>query len=117
VTDSRGQTASGQVSVTIEPRPPVEVNSPSTCCAAGKVGTSYPYIAFGAEGGQTPYTWTVASGGVPPGLSFSSGNPGTLINNVLSGTPTKAGTFAFTMKVTDNLGGTATKAFSISISP
>jgi len=68
------------------------------CCTVGTVGSAYPYIAFGAIGGQTPYTWTVASGQVPPGLSFSSGNPGTFINNVLSGTPTKAGTFAFTMK-------------------
>jgi hypothetical protein len=83
----------------------------------GKVGTAYPYLAFGASGGETPYTWTVASGQVPSGLTFSSGNPGTLINNVLSGTPTKAGTFAFTMKVTDNLGGTATQTFSITINP
>jgi hypothetical protein len=117
VTDSLGSTATGQVQVTIQPRPPVQINSPTSCCNAGKVGTAYPYIAFGATGGQTPYTWTVASGQVPSGLSFSSGNPGTLINNVLSGTPTKTGTFAFTMKVTDNLGGTATQAFSITIDP
>jgi hypothetical protein len=81
----------------------------------GAVGTAYPYIAFGAIGGQTPYTWTVASGQVPPGLGFSSGNPGTFINNVLSGTPTRAGTFAFTMKVTDSLGDTASQSFSITV--
>jgi hypothetical protein len=76
---------------------------------------AYPYIAFGAAGGQTPYTWSVSSGQVPPGLTFSSGDPGTFINNVLSGTPTKKGTFGFTMKVTDSLGGTATQSFSITV--
>ncbi len=115
VTDGRGVTATGQVNITIDPRPPLEVSGTGVCCATGTVGTAYPYIAFGASGGQTPYTWSVASGQVPPGLVFSSGNPGTLINNVLSGTPTKAATFAFTMKVTDSLGDTATQSFSIAI--
>jgi hypothetical protein len=117
VMDRFGTTATGQTSITISPRPPLKVDSPTWCCNVGKVGTAYPYLAFGASGGETPYTWTVASGQVPSGLTFSSGNPGTLINNVLSGTPTKAGTFAFTMKVTDNLGGTATQTFSITINP
>lgn len=117
VTDSLGSTASGQVSLTIDPRPPLQISGTGVCCSVGKVGAAYPYIAFGAIGGETPYTWTVATGQVPPGLTFTSGNPGTFINNILSGTPTKAGTFAFTMKVTDNLGDTTSQEFSITIRP
>ena len=117
VSDYNGQQATQQFSLTIDPMPPLQLSGTGPCCTAGTVGTAYPAIAFGATGGQPPYTFSVAAGQVPPGLSFSSGNPGTYNNNVLSGTPAKAGTFAFTMKVTDNLGDTATQAFSITIDP
>jgi hypothetical protein len=117
VSDYNGQQATQQFSLTIDPMPPLQLSGTGPCCTAGTVGAAYPAIAFGATGGQPPYTFSVAAGQVPPGLSFSSGNPGTYNNNVLSGTPTKAGTFAFTMKVTDNLGDTATQAFSITIDP
>jgi hypothetical protein len=40
----------------------------------------------------TPFTWTVDSGTLPPGLSLSSAG-------AITGTPTAAGTFNFTMKV------------------
>jgi len=117
VSDYDGQQATQQFSLTIDPMPPLLLSGTGPCCNAGTVGTAYPAIAFGATGGETPYTFSVAAGQVPPGLSFSSGNPGTYNNNVLSGTPTKAGTFAFTMKVTDSLGDTASQGFSITIDP
>jgi len=117
VSDYDGQQASQQFSLTIDPMPPLLLSGTGPCCNAGTVGAAYPAIAFGATGGETPYTFSVAAGQVPPGLSFSSGNPGTYNYNVLSGTPTKAGTFAFTMKVTDSLGDTASQRFSITIDP
>jgi len=64
------------------------------------------------EGGNiidaTPFTWTVDSGSLPPGLSLSSGG-------AITGTPTAAGTFNFTLRVTDATGLTATQALSITI--
>jgi large repetitive protein len=121
VTDTLGDTASGQVSITINPRPPLKISEPTAAAGpAGTVGTAYPGIGFAATGGQTPYTWTVATGQVPPGLAFHTPSsyqrhtfPGADI--ILTGTPTTAGTFNFTIKVTDSLGDTASQSVSITI--
>ena len=121
VTDTLGDTASGQVSITINPRPPLKISEPSAAAGpAGTVGTAYPGVVFAATGGQTPYTWTVATGQAPPGLAFHTPSsyqrhtfPGADI--ILIGTPTTAGTFTFTTKVTDSLGDTATQSLSITI--
>ena len=60
----------------------------------GTVGTSYSKTIT-ATGGQYPsYVWSLASGELPDGLSFSSGG-------VISGTPSKAGTFTFVVSVND----------------
>ena len=58
----------------------------------------------------TPFTWTVDSGTLPPGLSLSSGG-------AITGTPTAAGTYNFTLKVVDSTGLTATQAQTITIAP
>ena len=57
---------------------------------------------FEVSGGVSPYTYTLGSGSIPSGLSFSSTNRGQL-----AGTPTVSGTFTFAVKVQDNLGNTA----------
>src|SRR5262249_47236912 len=44
------------------------------------VGVSYPAQALAATGGTTPYTWSVASGNLPLGLTLSTGG-------LISGTP------------------------------
>jgi uncharacterized repeat protein (TIGR01451 family) len=56
----------------------------------------------------TPFTWTVGSGTLPPGLSLSSAG-------AITGTPTAAGTFHFTMKLVDATGLTARRAQTITI--
>jgi uncharacterized repeat protein (TIGR01451 family) len=58
----------------------------------------------------TPFTWTVQSGTLPPGLSLSSAG-------AITGTPTAAGTFKFTLKVVDSTGLTDTQAQIITIAP
>jgi uncharacterized repeat protein (TIGR01451 family) len=57
-----------------------------------------------------PFTWTVDSGTLPPGLSLSSAG-------AITGTPTAGGTFHFTMKVVDSTGLTAKHAQTITIAP
>ncbi len=61
-----------------------------------------------ATGGLTPYTWSIASGNLPAGLTLSSGG-------VISGTLTTAGTSNFTVRVQDANAVASTKSLSIVI--
>ena len=58
-----------------------------------------PYSAtLTAAGGVGPFTWALASGSLPAGLTLAtSGN-----NGVISGTPTALGTSTFKVQVTDS---------------
>ncbi|HJV66686.1 MAG TPA: putative Ig domain-containing protein [Geomonas sp.] len=66
-------------------------------------------------GGTGPYTWSLDDGSepLPAGLSLDS------LAGTISGIPTLASTtpYTFTLKVTDSVGATKTKAFSILVSP
>jgi hypothetical protein len=98
----------GTFSITVGAPPPLTISFPATCCNAGKVGVSYLQNFF-SSGGTGPFTWTV-TGKLPPGVAQTSrGAPS------LSGTPTKAGTFAVTVKVTDSAGNRATESGTITI--
>ena len=65
-----------------------------------------------AAGGTLPYSWSIASGSLPPGLTLTSGG-------IIGGTPTAPGTFNFVAQVSDagNPIQTATKALTIRIMP
>lgn len=75
--------------------PPVITLSP-TSLGAGQVGAAYSQ-SVSASGGTAPYTYT-ASAGLPAGLTLSTGG-------VLSGTPTAAGTFNFSIDAQDSTTG------------
>lgn len=83
----------------------------------GAVGVFYTYNLT-ATGGTTPYTWSFSVGGLTacPGLSLT-----TVANvGVISGTPSAAGTCAFTEEVTDSATptpATRTQPNSITITP
>jgi len=76
----------------------------------GTVGEFYCCGNLFASGGVQPYTWTVVAGALPPGLELPRRE------NTISGTPTTAGTFTFTVRVTDDVGAFSEKAFTITIS-
>ena len=60
----------------------------------GTVNTAYSQTL--AATGDTPITWSIDSGDLPDGLSLSG--------STISGTPTAAGTFAFTVKAQNSKG-------------
>ena len=62
-----------------------------------------------ADGGTTPYTWTVGDGQLPPGLTLATGG-------TLSGTPTGIGSYRFSILVTDTTGQTTTNSFALAVS-
>lgn len=61
-----------------------------------------------ASGGTSPYTFSLATGTLPNGLSLSSGGS-------LSGTPTQTGNFNFSVLVRDSLGETGGRTYSLTI--
>jgi hypothetical protein len=67
------------------------------------------------QGARGPLHWTVT--GLAPGLTTTPGNHGSTL--VITGTPTRAGTFAFTVTVTDSgpAPSTLTGTFSLTVSP
>uniref|UniRef100_Q02BT6 Ig family protein n=1 Tax=Solibacter usitatus (strain Ellin6076) TaxID=234267 RepID=Q02BT6_SOLUE len=106
VRDSVGASVSAQLPLVISP-PPVSISTGGL--PNGTVGV--PYIGIiGATGGASPYSFAVAGGKLPDGLSFNS-------NGTVSGTPTTPGTFTFSVNVTDSAGGSTGRDFSITIAP
>jgi uncharacterized protein (TIGR03437 family) len=97
---------------------------------AGGVGIPYAQQAIVAAGGTAPYTnWAVTAGSLPPGMGLMNvgvcQDPligtqlpnGCIVWGNLSGTPTAAGAFTFTVQTTDAANATATKQFSLTINP
>jgi len=60
----------------------------------GFIGLNYNQV-IAAFGGTPPYSWTIASGTLPPGLSLSS-------FGFMTGTPTQLGVYNFVLQVTDS---------------
>jgi hypothetical protein len=71
------------------------VNNPSIL--NGTVGVPYNFQPV-ATGGTLPYTWTAGSSGSETGLPRGL----TVTNGAISGTPTAAGTYTFSLTVTDS---------------
>ncbi len=93
--DSSGPalTTSLPVSVVVTDSPVIVSTAPPP---AGTL--TYPYTGYGsavASGGSPPFTWKVTLGAVPPGLTLGA-------DGSLTGTPTAAGSFGFTVTATDS---------------
>jgi len=112
LTDYDGQQATQQFSITVDP--PLQITP--TTLPAGTVGVPYSRD-LPAQGGAPPYTWSVVTNinELPPGLTLGTTAPD--FNNVLTATPTQAGTFTFPMQVQDSQDNTATGTVTITIDP
>jgi hypothetical protein len=67
----------------------------------GQVNVAYD-SSLVAAGGVPPYTFAIANGSLPPGLTLNTST------GAITGTPTTAGTFNFTAQVVDSSGNPAT---------
>jgi len=95
----------------MSPPPPMGITTASL--PAGVVQKVYPSTALVLDGGKGSFAWSVIAGSLPTGMKLSP------TFGTISGTPTVAGSFTFTVQVSDS--GTpqnvATKEFTIVIAP
>jgi len=104
VKDAQGNTAQQALSINIG----VPLVITTVTVPNGTVGVAYS-LPLGASGGTAPYNWSVINGTLPGGVSLNAAN------GLLSGSPTTAGNYSFTVQVKDSSGATAQRAFSLSI--
>ena len=100
--DAAGRSGSQPYELAIAP-PPITV-LPATL-PEPMVGVAYAHTLTATGGGGPPYTFAVTAGALPPGLVLSP-------EGALSGTPTTAGPYAFTVTATDATGATGVLAYS-----
>jgi hypothetical protein len=91
-----GTGAPGPVSVTTAVLPPATA------------GQAYS-AAVSATGGAAPYSWSVVSGSLPPGLALGAAS------GAITGTASTAGTYDFTVQVTDSSSPAQSAPASLSI--
>ncbi|PWU31013.1 IPT/TIG domain/outer membrane autotransporter barrel domain-containing protein [Pseudomonas sp. RW407] len=103
-TGSGGSSAPATVSLTISA--PTLALTPANLVSA-TANTAYSQ-GLAANGGTAPYSFSVTSGALPSGVSLSSAG-------ILSGTPSAAGTFNFTVQATDSLGATGSQALALTV--
>ncbi|MGO4314067.1 putative Ig domain-containing protein, partial [Pseudomonas sp. KB_15] len=104
-TNGAGTSAPATVTVTVS-APTINYALPSPTAAT--TGVPYSQSLAMASGGAAPYTYTLASGALPSGISLAS-------NGTLAGTATSAGTYNFTVRATDS--STGVGPFSKTSSP
>lgn len=103
-TDANGCTGSESYSLTMSC--PTITLSPASLPSATS-GSGYTQTIL-ASGGSAPYSYSVLSGSLPPGLSLSG-------VGVLAGTPTLVGSYSFTVHAIDAFGCQGTRAYSSSV--
>src|SRR6267154_5903280 len=90
-----GKTSQAATSTPPPAPAPQSLTITGSILASALNGTTYTSTNH-AAGGTLPYTWSVSSGQLPPGLAVT-GTTGTI-----SGTPTTNGAYNFTLNVADS---------------
>lgn len=103
-TSKADTTKSATAEVTVTP-PPVSITT--TALSNATAGAAYSN-SLTAIGGTTPYSWTLASGALPSGITVQS-------SGSVSGTTSKSGTFSFSVEVTDSSSPRLTASQSLTL--
>lgn len=101
-------TATKSLSITVKDQPPTSITISTN--SLGDATVNLGYSATVASNCTGTCTWSVSSGALPDGLTMT----GNSASATISGTPTKTGTFPFTVQVTNGT-LTATKDLSITV--
>ncbi len=110
LTDSNGVPGSKNLNLTVAAPPTIEtpLTLPPTVASSVMDAVTQLFTqgtsAIGATG-----AWTVSNGTLPAGLSL---NPD---SGQITGTPTTAGSFTFTVKLTDSVGASDTATFNLTV--
>ncbi len=83
------------------------VTPPSALAAPIPAGTDID-VTLQAVGGVAPYTWRLAGGSLPPGVSLGP-------DGHLTGKPSSPGVYTFVAGVSDSRGGSTTQAYRLDI--
>ena len=99
VSDSQNPsgTDAKQLSISINPAQVAPLNITTTSLPSARRFVAYSQTLI-ATGGTRPYSWSLSSGALPPGLGLNA------VTGVISGTPTKKGRWNFTVRVRDSQG-------------
>ncbi len=94
--------------------PPAPIICPAITLAPatlpnGQIGSAYSQTIIASGSAALPYTYSVSSGALPPGLSL---NPAT---GAITGSPSTIGTFNFTIRATDTNGCFGIRLYTIVI--
>jgi Putative Ig domain len=106
---SPAQTATASAAIAVAP---AALTVAGSQLASGTIGAAYAQ-AMQASGGSAPYTWALAGGALPAGITLGTHT------GVVSGTPTATGAYNFSVTVTDagSPAQTATAAAAMVIAP
>ncbi|WP_193556118.1 S-layer homology domain-containing protein, partial [Paenibacillus ginsengarvi] len=108
VTDDQPANANQSFTVVIEPPEPLKFGT--TSLPNGKVGAAYTPVTIESFGGFGKHTYSLVSGALPVGMALTS-------SGSFSGSPTVAGSYTFTVRVTDDQPATANQSFTVVIEP
>jgi large repetitive protein len=103
-TDARG--ASAMRACSIDVADPLTIST--TELKTASIGSAFT-DAIVVRGGTGPYTYSTSSGVLPPGVLLSA------TTGQISGTPTDAGAFRFTVRVSDVRGAGAEREFTLNV--
>jgi hypothetical protein len=104
-----GVSASGSCAVSVQAQsPPLMITTSTAPLTSTAVGSNYS-AALAATGGNPPYSWSVQSGSLPPGVNLS-------LSGFLTGVPSgSASTYSFTARVADANGASQNQALTLPV--
>ncbi len=103
VTDAINASVTRDFALTVNDAPVIMTSS----LPVGTVNVAYS-LQMTVAGGTAQHTWSLATGSLPAGLTLNG-------TGLISGTPTAAGTFNLTLRVTDQNGAVANRSLTLTI--